>query len=49
MINKKLLYEQPDCELLVVRFEGNLLTGTGDTQVNGGRSGYGYYDGLDNE
>ena len=23
MINKKLLYEQPDCELLVVRFEGN--------------------------
>ena len=28
MINKKLLYEQPDCELLVVRFEGNFLTGT---------------------
>ena len=28
MINKKLLYAQPDCELLVVRFEGEFLTGT---------------------
>jgi len=34
MINKKLLYEQPDCELLVVRFEGNIMSGP-DSANNG--------------
>ena len=41
---KKLLYEQPDCELLVVRFEEALLINT----VTGERDGYDYYD-LDDE
>lgn len=28
-MRKELLYEQPDCELLVVRFEGNLMQTNG--------------------
>ena len=28
MNKNKLLYEQPGCKILVVRFEGNLLTGS---------------------
>ena len=35
MINKKLLYEQPDCELLVVRFEGNIMSGFGNPDQAG--------------
>lgn len=45
----KIFYEKPTSDAFVIRFEGNLLTGTGETQVNGGRSGYGYYGDLDNE
>ena len=47
MSKNKLIYEAPEAETLVVRFEGNFC-GTGDTQVSGNRGGsYGYYDGLD--
>ena len=45
---KKIYYEKPECEILVVRFEGHLLTGSEQMRVSGTRDGYsGYYD-LDN-
>jgi len=45
----KELYSSPTTELLVVRFEGSLLTGTNQTEVEGNRGDpYDYYD-LDEE
>lgn len=33
-MNKKLFYETPDVELISVRFEENLLTGSVDTSMD---------------
>ena len=46
MNKNKLLYEQPGCKILVVRFEG-LLMASGDPDKaipNLSRDGYGYED-----
>ena len=47
MSKNKLIYEAPEAETLVVRFEGNFC-GTGDTQVSGTRGSYGYWN-LDDD
>ena len=48
MNKKKSLYEAPTTNILVVRVEGSLLTGSNGTQVSGTRGGYSYYS-LDSD
>ena len=44
MKKTKEIYSQPTTKLLVVRVEGNLLTVSNPTQVNGTRGGYTTFD-----